>query len=140
MNRLKAVVTVLLVGVFLSSCATTGGSKDEKVIKVVRISETIAPAKMYEDCIELYPGQVLVYDFEASDFVDFNIHYHAVSGMYHPIEKKGIKWLQGTLSPEGLEYYTTDQEFFCPMWENHGGESVSLSFRGKIIEKKSAGK
>jgi hypothetical protein len=130
----ETVLLLLLLPVALSGCAATGektsdmpGRDDGR--KSVRDSVTIKPSGSYEECIELHEGQVFDYEFDASGTVNFNIHYHAVTGLYYPVDKKGVGFGKGTLDPGAHPFYTSEQEYYCLMWENPGDGPVRVSYK-----------
>ncbi len=102
----------------------------------INISTMIAPSKMYEECFELMPGQVLEYSFETSKPVSYNIHYHALDKEYYPVSETNVSSDSGELSADSLEYYTEEQEFFCLMWENDNKEYVSLECNYAVKDRK----
>ena len=84
-------------------------------------SETIKPSGIHEDCMELVPGQILDYSFDASGPTDFNLHFHEDSGVSYEISKDGVSSDRGTYSCNRKQYY-------CLMWTNPGLEQVSLTY------------
>ncbi|MCK5427526.1 MAG: hypothetical protein KAJ34_07500 [Thermodesulfovibrionia bacterium] len=96
---------------------------------------TIDPHRSYEECVELFPNQILDYSFKASKPVKFNIHYHSEEGIFYPISKDNISDWKGVLHPEELQYYSDEQEYFCLMWENPHSEYVSTSLKYNIKNK-----
>ncbi len=96
---------------------------------------TIGPSGSREECIELPPGMVFDYDFNASDFVNFNIHYHGVEDIHYPVSRKGVKMGQGMIDPGTHHFYTEEQEFYCLMWDNINIEPVDVSFKCVLQEK-----
>jgi hypothetical protein len=103
--------------------------------KSVQGSVKIRPSGSFEECIELRPGLVFDYEFDASDYVNFNIHYHAASGLYYPVDKKGVGFLKGTLDPATHSFYAEEQENYCLMWENLNDERVEVSYKGAFRKK-----
>jgi len=94
----------------------------------IQDSFTIKAGGSYEECIELKPGQVFDYDYDSSDFVNFNIHYHGKDKVHYPASRKGRMMGKGMIDPKTHQYYTEDQEFYCLMWDNLNSEAVKVSF------------
>jgi hypothetical protein len=111
----------------LSGCATSGSNED--VGMSINDTVIIKPSGSYEDCIEVLPGQIMNYSFNASNFVSFNVHYHTETGIYYPVNKKGVMFGKESLDPQKLDYYTDEQESFCVMWDNLNSEPVKVSFK-----------
>jgi hypothetical protein len=103
--------------------------KKEPGAKVVHHTLTIPAGGSSEECIELMPGMVFDYGFDASDFVNFNIHYHAEDEVKYPVMKKGIMFGKGSIDPGTHDFYTPDQEFYCLMWDNLNEEKIKVSFK-----------
>jgi hypothetical protein len=89
---------------------------------------TINPSKFHEDCIQLLPGDSLIYSFRTSDPVDFNIHYHENGKIFYPVSKKNV-------SDEKGKYTSGGKQFYCLMWTNHQKELVSLTYSYDVREK-----
>lgn len=123
---------LVIIGCAASGDRIPGILKKEPGVDVIHDRFTIKPSGSYEECIELLPGQVFDYDFNASDFVDFNIHYHGEDKVHHPVEKRGVMFGQGMLDPATHDFYTTEQEFYCLMWDNPGDQRVKVSFTCKL--------
>lgn len=133
----KLVIMATICGLFamvLSSC-TKPRVREKDVGETIHDTFMIKHARSYEECIELRPGMVFDYDYEASDFVNFNIHYHAADTVHYPVSKKGVKWGRGMIDPGKHDYYTEEQEAYCLMWDNTNYESVKVSFRCVLREK-----
>ena len=131
MNKITMLAFLLLSSsLLLSGCATSGTNDDGSM----SMSDTvkIKPSRSYEDCVELLPGQIMNYSFNASNFVNFNIHYHTEKELYYPVKKKGVMMGKGSLDIQELDYYSTEQEFFCVMWDNLNPEPVQVSFSCEV--------
>ncbi len=127
MNKMTMLAFLLLsLSLLISGCATSGSNEDggTSLYNTVKIK----PLKSYEDCIEVLPGQIMKYSFTSSNFVNFNIHYHTEKELHYPVKKKGVMMGKGSLDIRELDYYTTEQEFFCVMWDNLNSEPVQVSF------------
>lgn len=105
-------LTLLSLGILASATAFAG----EK-------SVTIPAGKIQEECFQLTEGSRLRYAFDASDTLQFNLHYHQNEDVHYPVP----------ISPEKA---LTEQEFiaplaqtFCLMWKNSGKTPVSLHYR-----------
>ncbi len=133
MKIIKITLIVSIIFLFVYGCSTfpkkISSLKDKEIgVESVHDSFTIKGGGMYEECIELKPGQVFDYDYDATDFVNFNIHYHGHDKVHYPATKKGAMFGQGMIDPGEHDYFTKDQEFYCLMWDNTGDEKVEVSF------------
>jgi|GEM_PF-1595610 hypothetical protein len=100
------------------------------------MEEVIYPGGDYEECVELVPGEVIEYSFEASMPVDFNIHYHFRGKVFYPVKEVGVSSFSGSLDVEELPYYTGSDRYFCMMWENHHRRMrITLRYRYRVVEK-----
>lgn len=119
---------LIIIGCAASGDKSSGILKKEAGREVIHERFTIKPSGSYESCIELQPGMVFDYDFDASDFVDFNIHYHGEDKIHHPVDKRGTMFGKGMVDPATHAFYTEEQEFYCLMWDNPGEERVEVAF------------
>lgn len=133
MKYINAMLHLSIILIALSGCATpiekTSGIPGNKPVQG---NITIRPSGSFEECVELRPGQVFDYEFDASDQVDFNIHYHAVSGLYYPVDNKGVGFGKGTLDPATLPYHSGEQEYYCLMWDNLTDAPVKVLYKGIV--------
>ncbi len=133
MKILRKTLLFCSILLIINGC-TVSGDKSSNILKKEiggeRIHDrfTIKPSRSYEECIELQPGMVFDYYYDASDFVDFNIHYHGEDKVHYPVTKKGSMGGKGTIDPNTHDFYIEEQEFYCLMWENVGEEPVKVSF------------
>lgn len=133
MRLFKTVLLVCSVLFIVNGCTAPKG-KESRVLKKeigaerINKSFTIKPRGSYEECIELGPGMVFDYDYKASDFVNFNIHYHGEEKVHYPVMKRGYMKGRGMIDPHKHEFHSKDQEYYCLMWENKGTEKVNVSF------------
>lgn len=103
--------------VIAGGCASLGATD--------KTSETVKPSGIHEDCMELLPGQILEYSFEASKPLNFNIHCHEDHGVVYGSTKDGVSGDKGTFRCEKKQYY-------CLMWTNPGSEPVDLVYSYSI--------
>src|SRR5512139_3295904 len=101
----------------------TGGCAS--LVAADRTSKTIKPSGIHEDCMDLLPGQILEYSFEASQPLNFNVHYHEDHDVVYGITKEGVSGDKGTFPCERRQYY-------CLMWTNPGSEPVGLVYSYSI--------
>ena len=104
----------------------TGGCAS--LVATDKTSETIKPSGIHEDCMELLPGQILEYSFEASKPLNFNVHYHEDHDVVYGITKDGVSGDKGTFRCEKKQYH-------CLMWTNPGSEPVGLVYSYSIKKK-----
>jgi hypothetical protein len=132
-KTIKIVLLLLSIALLTYGCATS--DVKEKGEAAAYDTAKIEPSRSYEECLEVYPGQVLDYSFKASDFVDFNIHYHTEEEIRYPVNEKGVRSGKGSISVDEMEYYTEEQEYLCLMWDNLNWESVKVSFSCQVKSK-----
>jgi hypothetical protein len=106
--------------VLMSGCSSIPWNSETAVL--------INPSKFHEDCIQLKPGDSLIYSFRTSDPVDFNIHYHENGKIYYPVSRKKI-------ADEKGKYTSGKKQFYCLMWTNRQKEPVSLTYSYDVREK-----
>lgn len=85
---------------------------------------TVAPAKFNEHCFRLAAGQTLIYTFEATAEVDFNLHYHRGREVFYPIKTPAMRRI------DAARHTAVHADDYCLMWENRGNAPVVL--RGSI--------
>ena len=82
----------------------------------------------HEECLKLLQENEVVYSFEASDPLTFDIHYHDGTQIVDAFAKKTISDLKATLRPEIVQEY-------CMSWSNHQPKAVQLKYQFQIKEK-----
>ncbi len=81
----------------------------------------IKPAGIHEECASVNRGQWIVYAFDASAPVDFNIHYHAGQKIFYPVEKRGV-------TSDSGKYEPVTEDIYCLMWTNPLKAPASLNY------------
>ena len=81
----------------------------------------------HEECLKLLQENEVVYYFEASDPLTFDIHYHDGTRIVDAFAKKTISDLKATLRPEIVQEY-------CMSWSNHQPKEVQLKYQFQIKE------
>ena len=81
----------------------------------------------HEECLKLLQENEVVYSFEASDPLTFDIHYHDGTQIVDAFAKKRISDLKATLQPEIVQEY-------CMSWSNHQPKEVQLKYQFQIKE------
>ena len=110
MRKLLAVVSLCLPALALS--AETDTVKDS----------VVAPKKVLEECLDLKPGQVLHYRFQAEATLDFNVHYHEGEKVNFPYPQTALKTLEA-------QHYTVQlPQTYCLMWKNTSDAPVKLNY------------
>ena len=79
----------------------------------------------HEECLKLLQENVVVYSFEASHPLTFDIHYHDGTQIVDAFAKKTIAALEATLQPEIAQEY-------CITWSNHQPQAVQLNYQFQI--------
>lgn len=124
----KVIILCKIMFFIISGCATASLREE--------INQTIYPGGHYEECVEVVPGNILEYSFEASMPVNFNIHYHTKNDVFYPVKRDHVFSLKGVFDIEGLSYYTYEQTYFCLMWENPHRMNVTIRCKHSVMEKK----
>ena len=79
----------------------------------------------HEECLKLLQENEVVYSFEASHPLTFDIHYHDGTQIVDAFAKKTIAALESTLQPEIAQEY-------CMTWSNHQPQAVQLNYQFQI--------
>jgi len=79
----------------------------------------------HEECLKLLQENEVVYSFEASHPLTFDIHYHDGTQIIDAFAKKTIAALEATLKPEIVQEY-------CMTWSNHQPQAVQLKYQFQI--------
>jgi hypothetical protein len=138
MLKLFSVISLLYISLF-AVVGCTAVKTEKKIIKktetpTVHKKVSILPSRMYEECIELDPAQVMKYSFKTSRPVDFNIHYHGEDRIHYPVSRNDISSWRGVMSVKELDFYSEGNEYFCLMWENRSVKKVHLEFECELIQ------
>jgi len=133
------IASLIILSLFITiACNTKEVKKDSQLPAGVEEKSEVAniiPGQFYEECIELYPSQVLKYSFNSSKDVDFNIHYHGMEGRKYAIKKYSITSYKGELVCDEMDFYDKDQENFCMIWSNHGESEARLRLKYYITSR-----
>lgn len=121
MVKLSRIMVLSCLFLFITGGCASLTAADKK-------SETIKPSGIHEDCMEMVPGQILDYSFEASKPVDFNLHFHEDKDVSYEISKDRVSADKGTFVCKTKQHY-------CLMWTNPGPEPVSLNYSYLIGKK-----
>lgn len=137
--KLASIISLIILSLIITvSCNSKGVKPDSKLPAGVEEKSqiaNIAQGQFFEECIELYPNQVLHYSFNASQDVNFNIHYHAMEGRKYAIKKNSISSYTGELVCNEMDFYDTDQENFCMIWSNLNEVDARLKLKYYITER-----
>ena len=79
----------------------------------------------HEECLKLLQENEVVYSFEASHPLTFDIHYHDGNQIVDAFAKKTIVTLEATLKPKIVQEY-------CMTWSNHQNQAVQLKYQFQI--------
>jgi hypothetical protein len=83
--------------------------------------QRINPFELHEECVQMAPGDWLVYRFTAQRPVAFNIHYHEGKSVIMPVSRDDATADDGTFRPLVAQDY-------CLMWEA-GREGAIIEYR-----------
>jgi len=116
--------------IFIQACSTA-----EVKGPSFNTSVQIKPGDSYEECVELVPDQLMHFSFASSKNVNFNVHYHVDGSILYPVNEQNITFWEDSISPDAYDFYSSDQEYFCLMWDNLNSESVKVTFNYLINTK-----
>lgn len=85
-------------------------------------SLSIAPGKFAELCGPLKAGDTVQWRFDASQPLDFNIHFHEGKAVSYPARADQTRELQGTLTVAAAQDH-------CWMWTNKSAAAATLNVR-----------
>ncbi len=136
------IFSVFLILLFITAGCATERSEvktDTPVVmkelhsKQKRVS--ISPLRIFEECVEVQPRQVMEFSFEATNQLLFNVHYHDRSKVFYPVEKTALSALEGFIDAEREDYYTEEQNYFCLSWKNPNARSTQVILKYTVSEK-----
>ena len=104
----------------LSACTTAITADSPKAVR----AQPIAPYEWHEECLHLDVGDRLEFAFEATEPVDFNVHYHEGKTVVMPISRDKIRADAGVFAPAIAQDY-------CLMWEA-GAAGALLDYRVRL--------
>jgi len=137
--KIARIVSLIILSLIITvACNTKEVKKDSQLPPgVEEISQTayISQGQSYEECIELYPNQVMHYSFKASQNVNFNIHYHGMEGRKYAIKRNEISAFNGELVCNEMSFYDKEQENFCMIWSNFNELDVRLNLKYYITSR-----
>lgn len=85
-------------------------------------SVSVAPGKFAEFCGPLKAGEAVQWRFDASQPLDFNIHFHEGKAVHYPARADQTRELQGTLA-------AAVKQDHCWMWTNKTASAATLNIR-----------
>jgi hypothetical protein len=80
------------------------------------------PSQDYEVCLEMTRSQTITYSYQASQPLDFNIHYHQDETVLFPVKNSGFLGLSDSFIAPASQTY-------CLMWTNPQAVKATLSIR-----------
>ena len=95
MIKMVRIATIAFSLFILAACAAVPVKESGKI--------EIKPTGIHEECASMHRGQWIVYAFEASERVDFNIHYHASQKIFYPVEKQNNINEAGSISSHSFD-------------------------------------
>ena len=137
--KIARIASLIILSLIITvACNTKDVKKDSQLtagVEEIKQKADIIPGQFFEECIELYPSQVMHYSFNANKELDFNIHYHGMEGRKYAIKKNSVTSYKGNLVCDEMDFYDTDQEHFCMIWANHGEVEARLSLKYYITSR-----
>ncbi|MDH3240623.1 MAG: hypothetical protein OEO83_08145, partial [Alphaproteobacteria bacterium] len=98
------------------------GTGDVARLEAPAGSVTLASFEFRERCLDLKPGDGIVYEYEADRAIDFDIHYHDGLTTRFAAVARAQKAGDGTFTPKEARRY-------CLFWFNPGLTKASLTYR-----------
>ena len=112
---------VLAACVVLAACATDTITPGQP--KVVR-GLPLTPYDIHEECLRLADGDRVEYDFDTTEPVAFNLHYHEGNAVLAPIVRENVHTDSGI-------YVARFAQDYCLMWEA-GPAGAMLDYRVRL--------
>ena len=112
----------LMSAVLLAGCS---GGEAPDVVPPGPMNLALAPGAIKELCFESKQGDVVIYRFEASAPLDFNLHYHRDGAVRFALSESSVAQGEG-------QYYVPEDRRYCLMWTNRGRAAVALSYRYRV--------
>lgn len=117
-NNITMVLLISFVGSVSAEVIDVAWDADKKF----SYEGEITTGKFVEICDKLQQGQMLDWQFQSSDKLNFNIHYHDEKSVVFPAKKDGVNQLTGTLNVAVTQDY-------CWMWKNETSKPVRLTLQ-----------
>jgi hypothetical protein len=106
-----------IVAVAIAALLASGGASAQSPEK--SFSHTIRPRQLAEECFKLPAGQTIGYAFEASEPLDFNIHFHRGKDVEYPVKSDQVRNVDDRFTAP-----VSDE--FCLMWTNRTLQMVTV--------------
>ena len=107
----------------LPLCACTAARVTADAPKTVH-GHLLPPYEWLEECLQLKPGDRVLFTFESTEPVDFNIHYHEGSAVVMPVVREKTRADAGIYAPSIAQGY-------CLMWEA-GAAGAAIDYRIRL--------
>lgn len=107
----KAPVAAAFLIAVVSACSRGGNP----VAPQTDFELAAGPGEIKELCFESAAGDVLVYRFEASAPLAFNLHYHVGEEVFYPVPE------HETAAEKG-QYIVPADQAYCLMWTNNSAD------------------
>ncbi|MBT8137359.1 MAG: hypothetical protein KJO54_10140 [Gammaproteobacteria bacterium] len=104
---MSRMMTAVLLMAVLAACSRAGDPDPPQT----RFELAAGPGEVTELCFESAAGDVVIYRFEASRPLGFNLHYHVDEEMFFPVPE------HETAAEKGQYIVPADQDY-CLMWTN----------------------
>ena len=79
----------------------------------------IGPGEVRELCFEAAAGDTIVYRFEGTGPLGFNLHYHDDEEIYYPVPEHETDAEKG-------HFLATADRVYCLMWTNNGTGRITV--------------
>jgi hypothetical protein len=104
----------------LSACATPDAGDLPKIVQ----GQPLPSYQIHEECLALKPGERVLFRFESTEPVDFNIHYHEGKIVVMPLTRDKSTGDAGVFA-------TPVAQDYCLMWEA-GRAGALLDYRIRL--------
>ena len=118
--RQRRSVMAVLAGLWLTA---VGGLPVEAAERV-----SLGESEWVERCFDLGAGDTLHYSFQASDPVNFDLHFHSGDTTRYPVKKGGATDGRGA-------YAVREPQKYCLSWANPGRSTVDVTLEARAVKK-----
>jgi len=115
----RIVFLAVFMVLFAAACRSVPVKEQTEVV--------INPSLIYEDCMELQPGEVLAYDFDCIKSVNFTIRYRQGDHITYKITKNNTTIHRDT-------FYADKKEIYCLSWANPHSSPTRLTYSYRVMK------
>ena len=117
------VLIILIVSSLVNSCSTVGKLFQDSTNEEALL---LPPGRFFEKCLILEERQPVVFAFESSQDLLFDIHFHKKKEVLYPLPKMAS-------SIEADHLISNDSGMYCFLWENNQSQPVDLTYQYHLL-------